>query len=938
MRTKFSCLYRITTVIILTLISFGGYAAKDPQLAEYTVDHPLVYEDIWDLPPYTFLNKDGEPEGFNIDLIKAIMHKLDIPYIIRLRPTATAYNDLKSGKSDLMLGMHTEWHSQFGRYGKSVVSLFTHGVMRPANEPDDIETVDDLKRYKVIVQNNSFSHRKIIEYGLEDVVNPKDDINDAVQQLGSRDSGQVLWNTLSLKFMMKRHNITDMKLTPISMPNGEYRFMSNDVRLLNMIDSVYEAMTINEELQPIRNKWFYPEMKPSGIPEYVQYIAGALILLTLMLVIYNWIYHIRENNVNRINSNQNRRLSLYMRSGKLQMWAYDIERNVFTTFTPDGEVLEVYNEMGFSAFFNRDDYNAIRNALDEVSNERTESRSLPARCHKPATPEVERYFDIKISVLYRKDGRPSTLLGTQQDITEERQKHFETKNLLLKYHTVFNAVKLDMAFYDSDGFLADINDKACEVFRLSDKQELIDRRISIKDVLKDTEIDMEKPETVYASSIIKHNKTADADKGSPMPDDTRYYEMMVLPISHDNGKRLGFFAMGRDVTQLASNIREEREKDLIIKKAIERQHEYLRNINYALEISNIWLVNYYPDTKTMEITQNLKKPVLKLSQLRCVGLLDDNEKKEATRLINSMDKRSVDEFEKKVRTVFKDKKKRDVYLQINGVPIYNKEGRIDHYFGLCRNVSQLEETETKLKQEMEKARKAEIVKSAFIKNMSYEIRTPLNAVVGFAELFNMEHLPEDEPVFMDEIRKNSNLLLKLVNDILFMSRLDADMIKISTEPVDFAEIFAAHCHIGWDRGLNKGVKTVVESPYEHLVIDIDGKQLGYVIEIIASNATHFTTGGMIRGRYEYHNDELTISMEDTGVGIERHALENMFNQIDFYENVDRCSVRLSLQICKKLVEKMGGRIDLESVVGKGTTVWITIPCKATESQKKDIRI
>lgn len=110
---------------MLPFVCIQAQKTHDRDDDKYTIERPLVYEDIWDLPPYTFLNKDGEPSGFNIDLIKTILRKLDIPYIIRLRATADAYNDLKEGKSDLMLGMHTAYHSQFGRYGTSVVGLFT---------------------------------------------------------------------------------------------------------------------------------------------------------------------------------------------------------------------------------------------------------------------------------------------------------------------------------------------------------------------------------------------------------------------------------------------------------------------------------------------------------------------------------------------------------------------------------------------------------------------------------------------------------------------------------------------------------------------------------------------------------------------------------------------------------------------------------------------
>lgn len=928
----------VIVLLLLLLTTTGNAAEQNSVVREYTIDHPLIYEDIWDLPPYTFLNKDGEPNGFNIDLIKTIMRKLNIPYIIRLKPTATAYNDLKEGRSDLMLGMYTDYHSRFGRYGRSVVGLFTHGVARPKYENTEIDGIESLKDNKVVVQRNSFSHHYMTENGMENNTLPFDDINDAILRVGSRDSGQILWNTLSLKYILNRYSLDNLHITPINMPNGEYRFMSGDTRLLELMDSVYEAMTVNEELQPIRNKWFYPEVRPSGIPKYVWYIVGVLALIILLLVISNRIYHIRENKVNRMNGNLSRRLQLYLQAGKIQIWAFDTERNRFIAFTPEGEQKEEYTELGFSVFFNHEDYKMLCAALYDVRDGRTEKKTVLARCHRPTTPDREQYFNITISVLNRKYGKPALILGTQQNITEERQKHIETNNLMLKFHTVFNTVKVDMALYDSDGILIDLNDKACET--LGDKQTLINRKISIKNVLPNVDIDMQKPEMVYASSIIRHPADGNRDEGkdkSIMPENVKYYELMVLPIFHEN-RLVGFFATGRDVTELAVNMKKEREKTRLIRTRAQRQYEYVKSINYALEISHIWLVNYYPDTRMLELTYDLQKPIMKLSQLRCVQMVDDSERRRVVKLIGNMDKRITDKFNIKVRTIFSDDKTRDLYLQLSGVPIYDSNGRIDHYFGLCRNVSKLEETEIRLKLEMQKARDAESVKNAFMKNMSYEIRTPLNAVIGFAELFDMEHSPEDEPVFMSEIRKNSNILLKLVNDILLLSRIDANMIELNNTEVDFAEIFGAHCMIGWNPELSSGVKTIIENPYEHLQIDIDATQLGKVIEIMTANASHFTTQGMIRGRYEYYHDELIISIEDTGEGIDETVQKSMFDRMDIYEDIDHCCVRLGLMICKKLVEKMGGHLDLESEPGKGTTVWITIPCTATTIKKKNILI
>ncbi|MGN1263851.1 MAG: PAS domain S-box protein, partial [Prevotella sp.] len=892
------CLFTLTALADAT----ADTTDKETGRREYTMTSPLIYEDIWDLPPYTFLNKEGEPVGFNIDLVKTILRKLDIPYIIRLKPTAIAYKDLQEGKSDLMLGMMSQGYAKYGKYGRSVVSLFTHGIVHPKGLNPNIETLNDLKGHKVIVLRNSFSHNSLLAEGLERYAIPVDDMDEAIQKVASRDSGLILWNSLSLRHTLRRYKLTNLEITPIHMPNGEYHFMSNDRALLTLIDSVYEELIINDGLQTIRNRWFYPDQKTSGIPVFVWHIALILAIIIMFLFIYNRIYFIREKKVNRDITNMGNRLALYLQAGEIRMWTFDVKRNMFITFTLEGDYADEFSEMGFSVFFNPDDYKEMCKAVHDVSDGRAEKKSVLVKCHKPLEQSKYQYFDVCVSVLRRENGYPSLLLGTQQNVTHERQKNIDAKNLQLKFHYIFNTVNVDMALYDSNGKLIDINAKACQTLGM--KESLMKRGISIQKVLPG--IDMNKPEMVYASSILKRRKTdEEGRRTSIMPDDTLFYELMVLPMYH-NGKLLGFFTTGRDVTDFANNIHKEREKTKLIRKATEKQYEYMKSISYALETSHIWLLNYYPDKRLAEITYDLHKPKLQLSQLRCMELINDNDRHEAISLVKKMDRRKVKAFYTKFKTVFHDERGKDMYVQVNGVPIYDEDGNVAYYFGLCRNVSKMEEIGRELKYEMEKAREAETVKNAFMKNMSYEIRTPLNAVVGFAELFDMEHSPEDEIVFMTEIKKNSNLLLRLVNDILLLSRIDANMEEINKTDVDFAEVFGAHCMIGWNTELNQNVKTVIESPYEHLVVNIDESQIGKIIEILTANASHFTSHGMIRGRYEYHNDRLVVTIEDTGIGMSKTTLKNIFENKDLYEDIDNCYVRLGMMICKRLCERMGG--------------------------------
>jgi signal transduction histidine kinase len=271
-----------------------------------------------------------------------------------------------------------------------------------------------------------------------------------------------------------------------------------------------------------------------------------------------------------------------------------------------------------------------------------------------------------------------------------------------------------------------------------------------------------------------------------------------------------------------------------------------------------------------------------------------------------------------------------LYLQVSLVPTFNEQGEVENYFGLCRDVTDIKVSEQQLEKETERAKEVEELKNSFLRNMSYEIRTPLNTVVGFAELFENEHQQEDETIFVKEIKDNAAHLLHLINDILFLSRLDAHMIEINRQPTDFAKTFESHCINGWANEQHEGVRYTISNHFEQLVVDIDDANLGLIINQITTNAAQHTTSGTVRARYDYFDGKLMIAVEDTGSGITEENMKHIFERF----NTGGKGTGLGLPICLELAKQMGGHIDISSKVGYGTTVWVVIPCELIAMERK----
>jgi signal transduction histidine kinase len=256
---------------------------------------------------------------------------------------------------------------------------------------------------------------------------------------------------------------------------------------------------------------------------------------------------------------------------------------------------------------------------------------------------------------------------------------------------------------------------------------------------------------------------------------------------------------------------------------------------------------------------------------------------------------------------------------------------------MIRNDTEMVYTEMQLREETKKAQETEELKNTFLLNMSYEIRTPLNAVLGFAELFNEPHEEEDEPVFAEEIKRNTGELLALINDILFISRLDAHMVEFNYHECDFALLFDGFCYMGWS-DLSPGVKVTVENPYNRLIVKIDEQNLGDIIQKLCSHASRMTTEGTIRAKYEYRHGELSISIEDTGRGLSKESLAHVFDRFARDENNKRNGTGLDMPIIREQVEQMGGSIEIQSEEGKGSTVYLIIPCEMSSLEKKNTEV
>lgn len=242
------------------------------------------------------------------------------------------------------------------------------------------------------------------------------------------------------------------------------------------------------------------------------------------------------------------------------------------------------------------------------------------------------------------------------------------------------------------------------------------------------------------------------------------------------------------------------------------------------------------------------------------------------------------------------------------------------------DITQLKQAEKQLTLAKEKAENADLSKSAFLANMSHEIRTPLNAITGFAEILASANTEEEKAQYQEIIKMNADLLLQLVNDILDMSKIEAGTLEFVYTKVDInlllsdlRQLFQMKVN---DAGGN--IQIIADPGLPACTIETDRNRIAQVLSNFTTNAIKFTQKGTISIGYEARDTELYFYVTDTGAGIPADKLPEVFGRF-VKLNKDKKGTGLGLSISKTIVNKLEGQIGADSVEGKGSTFWFTIP-------------
>ena len=486
-----------------------------------------------------------------------------------------------------------------------------------------------------------------------------------------------------------------------------------------------------------------------------------------------------------------------------------------------------------------------------------------------------------------------------------------------KFQIIFDRLPWGVELYDENGYLLDINKADLEIFGVTREQAIGLNAFENPNIPEWASEKLKKGEDV--AFLLDYNFNKAAEKGyytSKLADEVKHLRVKGVVLKDRQDVILGFFYIVFDDTESYHKTEEIQYSLAKLKAAVDTGESIIWEYDVATDkLSADFSLN--DQIEESSFLTYLKED--RFSSVR--DFIETLHPDDRHRVYNKQFKRLVDGEIGKYISVYRRVFDGKVYWLNSNVRAYkySVDGKPSKIVSYTPNITEQREKEL----ELMKVKEADKLKSAFLANMSHEIRTPLNAIVGFSDLVAETDDPEERQTYLDIIHTNNDLLLNLIGDILDFSKIEAGMLKYNIEEANIKEL-CMEVYLSGSLKIKPGVKLLFDKNSPTVTLRTDPQRILQVIANFVNNAIKFTSEGSITIFYETKENEVKVCVRDTGIGISEENRPRVFERFikinDFHQGTG-----LGLTISKTIIEYLGGTIGVDSVQGKGSTFWFTLP-------------
>ena len=482
-------------------------------------------------------------------------------------------------------------------------------------------------------------------------------------------------------------------------------------------------------------------------------------------------------------------------------------------------------------------------------------------------------------------------------------------------HNIYKNLPVGIELYNKEGVLVDLNDKELDLFHVDSKEELLGINIFENPVF---------PEEM--KERLRNNEDADV---------TFRYDFSKLGEYYSNNKAEGTIDLVTKVTTLYDEnhnpvnyllINADKTETTVAYNKIQEFEEFFELIG---DYAKVGYAHFNILSKQGHAQKSWYKNIGEESGTPLSEIIgtyksfhpDDRDL--ILQFFEEVQKGNADKLSHKIR-VFRENGE-CTWTHVNlFVRKYAPQDKVIELISINYDITDLKQIEEMLVNERDRAEASDRLKSAFLANMSHEIRTPLNAIVGFSSLLASAENVVEKELYNSLISHNNELLLNLINDIIDLSKIEAGYLELHQNWFNLTELLD-ECVAEYARLLPSGVELLTSYPEHDALVELDKLRIKQVLNNFLSNALKNTIRGYVEVFYEIDKHCVRIGVKDTGRGIPQNMLEKIFER---FEKVDSFAqgVGLGLSICKSIVDKMNGRIQVYSQLGLGTTFIAELPC------------